>query len=66
MQRIIGRRRKLVGRPNTRRLANCSGSGEAGVAWTVLPLVSEQMPAQFLQCALTQKIGIALAGLGKF
>ena len=30
MQRIIGRRRKLVGRPNTRRLANCSGSGEGG------------------------------------
>jgi hypothetical protein len=30
------------------------------------PLVAEQMLVQFLQCHLTQKIGIALAGLGKF
>jgi hypothetical protein len=29
-------------------------------------LVSVQMPAQFLNCAFTQEIGIALAGLGKF
>jgi hypothetical protein len=29
-------------------------------------LVSVQMRAQFLDCAFTQEIGIALAGLGKF
>ena len=30
------------------------------------PLVAVQMLAQFLQGAFTQKIGIPLAGLGKF
>ena len=30
------------------------------------PLVAEHMLVQFLQCRLTQKVGIALAGLGKF
>jgi hypothetical protein len=28
-------------------------------------LVSVQMPAQFLNCAFTQEMGIVLAGLGK-
>ena len=32
----------------------------------VPPLVAVQMLAQFLQGAFTQKIGIPLAGLGKF
>jgi hypothetical protein len=42
-------------------------SGLAGqVVWTSPLLVSEQVIAQSLQCTFTQKIGIALAGLGKF
>lgn len=34
-------------------------------AWTAPCLVSEQMPAQSIQCAFAQQIGMPLAGPGK-